>query len=276
MASPVANYNVVLLQPRGFAPSYSFLEVGRLLVHSLRSLGLDCHLSVNNLAANAVNVLLGYHLLPGLLPTLTQTDYIVYQLEQLPGHPRLPLPGHLELLRNARVVWDYSAVNLTFLRERGLDNVALVPVGYHEALRNIDERPEDIDVLFYGLINDRRAQVLQAIAASHRVESLFGLYGDSRDAYIARSKLVLNVHYYPVQIFEQVRIAYLLNNRRCVVSESSPDNPYEAGMITGALADLPELCRHYASDPEGRQRIAERGFELLRQRPMVEYLRHAL
>src|SRR5262249_3055631 len=136
--------------------------------------------------------------------------------------------------------------------------------------------PEEIDILFYGLMNERRAAVIDQLSAERRVEALFGIYGESRDAYIAHSKIVLNIHYYPVQIFEQVRVSYLLNNRRFVISEASSHKPFEGGLVTGAFGELPDLCRKYLADPEGRARIAEAGYELLRQRPMVNFLKQVL
>jgi hypothetical protein len=267
--------NVVLLQPPGYAHSLALLEVGRLLTHSLRSLGRLSDLRINETTQGDLNVLLGYHLLEGS-PALSGVDFVVYQLEQLSRGEGWFLPWHLELFRRARAVWDYSPENVAFLREQGLTNVCLLPIGFHEALFTIRPRAEEIDVVFYGSVNRRRQEVLDDLARTHRVEALYGIYGRSRDAYVARSKIALNVHFYESQIIEQVRISYLLNNRRFVISEPSPKNPYEGGFVTGARHELGGLCRQYLLDRRGRAAIAERGFELFRQRPMVDYLRRVL
>ena len=52
-----------------------------------------------------------------------------------------------------------------------------------------------------------------------RVEWLLNLYGADRDALLARSKIVINMHQHDAQVFEIVRVSYLLANRRTVVSE---------------------------------------------------------
>lgn len=83
---------------------------------------------------------------------------------------------------------------------------------------------QDFDVLFYGAMNERRAKVLQALkAVGLNVVTLFGSYGRERDEFIARAKRVVNVHYYPTNIFEIVRCSYLFANGKAVVSELAPD-----------------------------------------------------
>ena len=51
----------------------------------------------------------------------------------------------------------------------------------------------------------------------------FNAYGGKRDALIARAKVVLNIHYYAAQVFEIVRVSYLLANSKAVVTEIGPD-----------------------------------------------------
>ena len=48
-------------------------------------------------------------------------------------------------------------------------------------------------------------------------------FGKERDALIARSRVVLNLHQYDTHIFEQVRVNYLLINGKVVVSEVADD-----------------------------------------------------
>ena len=83
---------------------------------------------------------------------------------------------------------------------------------------------QDIDVLFCGSMNERRMQIIQALKDSTLFDkplviAQFVGYGAYRDKYIARSKIVLNMHYYTPGIFEIARVSYLLANKKCVVSE---------------------------------------------------------
>lgn len=92
-------------------------------------------------------------------------------------------------------MWDYSAANVARLAALGVAALH-VPIGYHPVLARIERAAEDLDVLFYGSLNERREAVLDGLEARGlQVASVFGVYGAERDALIARAKLVLNVHY---------------------------------------------------------------------------------
>jgi hypothetical protein len=273
-AVPAQPWAVVLVQPPNYPHSACFLEVARLLYESLRSLGLSVVQQTNKLEPDALNVVLGYHLLSGARWPAGRC--IFYQLEQLPGSEPGLLEHRLQMLRQAVAVWDYSPDNISLLREKGLSNVQLLPLGYHEALRTIPAADKDVDVLFYGSLNERRQAVLQQLAQHCTVKHLFGVYGAERDQWIARSRIVLNLHFYAAQILEQVRISYLLNNGCFVLSEDAPHNPYEGCTATAPYGELVDRCLYYLKHPEERERIAREGQARFARRPMVEYLRPVL
>jgi hypothetical protein len=108
---------------------------------------------------------------------------------------------------------------------------------------------------------------------------LFGVYGEQRDAIIARSKLVLNIHYYPAKIFEIVRISWLLANAVCVVSEDSPlDSALESvqdGIVQAPYDRLVETCRKMIDDGTWAP-MARRGLEVFRKNRQADFLRAAL
>jgi 2-polyprenyl-3-methyl-5-hydroxy-6-metoxy-1,4-benzoquinol methylase len=104
-----------------------------------------------------------------------------------------------------------------------------VPLGYVPELSQIKaSQAQDIDVLFYGSLNERRTAILIALKnAGLKVHTVFGVYGKQRDEVIARCKVVLNIHFYETRVFEFVRIAYLLANSKAGVSECSSENEME-------------------------------------------------
>lgn len=268
-------YNIVLIQPRGYLHALGLMEIGQLLCYSFQSLGRGCELQINRFDPQAVNVVLGYHLIPDSDISLPDR-YLVYQLEQICTQPEWLRPAHLAILRGAEQVWDYAPENLAFLADRGFERLRLLPIGFHEKLRTIEHQPPEFDVLFYGSINGRRRAILTQLAQRHRLKTLFGVYGTARDQYIARAKMVLNVHYREAQPMEQVRLSYLLNNRCCVVSEDSPANPYQGGILTAGYHDLVECCREHLARPASLRELAEQGFEFFRQREMVNALAAAV
>ena len=268
--------SVCLIQPEDYPHWQAFLEVAQLLGASLESLGHTCPLRMNWVEPGAVNIVIGYHFLgPEHIESFSHAPCIFYQLEQLSVHEGWLTADRERVLRTASRIWDYSEENVAFLRANGFTNVSYLPLGYHPALRRIRHRPEeekDVDVLFYGARNERRGAVLSQIRKRCRLRTLFGDYAQARDEWIARSRVVLNVHFYEMKVSEQVRLSYLLNNECFVISEESDLSVFADGMVTGSYGDLTGLCERYLADPEARRIVAARGLELFQQRPMVGFL----
>lgn len=279
MTPAAASFCVCLVQPKGYAHSLGLREVCDLLCRSIETLGHPCLFQVNGIQEDAINIIVGYQMLgPGALARLKGRLWAAYQLEQL-SEDEGCFRKREHVLRAAPVIWDYSPENIAFLTSRGFNRVEYLALGFHPQLKRIPHRAEpakDIDVLFYGALNNRRAAMLQKLHSRCRLEALFGIYGADRDQYIARSRIILNVHFYQARIIEQVRLAYLLNNECFIVSEDAGQNPFEGGLVTGSYDELPPLCEQYLADPEQRRAIAARGSRAFEQRPMVEHLRPRL
>ncbi|GAB4341502.1 MAG: hypothetical protein Kow0099_18310 [Candidatus Abyssubacteria bacterium] len=243
-------YRICLVMPKGYGHSLCFREIAILLKSSIVSAGIDCDFQVNQLAADRINVILGYHLMK-FDESLTRCRYIPYQFEQLDAREGWYSEDVKTLLQNAFAVWDYSWENIEFLRRLGIPAKHL-PLGYHENLEAVRHNTsKDIDILFYGSMGERRKFVIDALSACANVKVLFGVYGKERDEYIARSKIILNVHFYSARIFEAPRISYLLNNRCFVISEESATNPYEGVELCEVPYDrLAETCIYYLNHPE--------------------------
>ena len=76
-----------------------------------------------------------------------------------------------------------------------------MPIGYAPELTRICPLEENIDVLFYGAVNERRGRALQRMKdRGLRTVVAFGAYGAERDALIARSRIVVNIHYYESRV----------------------------------------------------------------------------
>ena len=271
----MTSYNVVLMQPLNYTHSMGLWDIGRLLYHSFHSLGRPSALRVNELDPKAVNVLLGYQFVTDN-SLLKGCDAVIYQLEQLSAENGWFTSERLEFMRHVKEIWDYSSDNIDFLKDKGLTNLKLLPIGFHEALCTIPRTTQNVDVLFYGSINERRLKILNELRPHCRLAPIFDLYGSQRDAWISRSKIVLNLHYYQSMIMEQVRVSYLLNNGCCVVSEDSPNNPFPNMIAAVPYEQITQTCLSYLQNAAAREALAQRGMELFRQRPMVEYLRQVL
>ena len=274
----MAELAVRVVRPDGYAHSDALIEVAEAVVYGARELGHDVVLRGGPAADGRREIVIGWHLLRPP-DDATPDDAVFYNLEQVTPDSLWLTPERLALLRTRRV-WDYSASNVAKLAALGIA-AEHVPLGYVPQWTRIERAAEDIEVLFYGSTNRRRLDAIDAIEAlGTRVEVVTGVYGSARDALVARAKLVLNLHYYEAQTFEIVRVAYLLANRRCVVSESGLDPaleaPFAGGVAFGARDELPMLCARLLASRSERRSIAERGHEIVRGMPMRESLRPVL
>lgn len=267
-------YNIVLYAPSGYQHVDVFLEMAMLLYHSFQSLGVPCRVS-RALEPNAVNVVLGYHLIENA-DEVNGFRYVVYQLEQLESASWVFGRPCGEVLRRADAVWDYSLENVDILRRKGIDRARHLPIGFHDAMKRIRNAEKDIDVVFYGSLNPRRIPILESLRSRCQLHILYGAYGDQRDEIIARSKIVLNIHAFDARVMEQVRIAYLFNNRCFVLSEDSPANPYASVLAVAPYDGLIDACQHFLEQPEERYRYAKAGYHWLKERPMSDLLRSVL
>jgi hypothetical protein len=268
---------VCLILPEKNPHALCFREVGLLLMSALKANGFECDFGFNQLAPDRLNIILGYHLLT-YEEGLKDYRYIPYQLEQLHSD-EFPFSANMErILRDATAVWDYSEKNIAFLKQRGIEAKPLLP-GYHPLLELVPEAPRrTIDVLFYGSIGDRRREILAQLDKLCKLKTLFGVYGEKRDKWISRSKVNLNIHHYSTQIFEAVRISYLLNNGCFIISETSLNYCYpEVGLVTVPYEDITGACMQYLNEPEQMEAVRTRNHEEFKTHyPMTELLRKVM
>jgi len=268
-------YAVTLVCPPGYAHNLALLEIAETLYYAMVSLGLDAMLTDKLDEPGRRHIVLGAHLLSSFGLGPLKPDSIIYNFEQIdPASPWIEV-AYLNLLRKHEV-WDYSTTNIELLKLQGLISVHHLPLGYVKNLERITPVAQDIDVLFYGSINPRRQLVLDELKATGlNVKQIFGYYGIPRDELIARSKIVLNIHYYESKIFEVARVSYLLTNGVCIVSEVGPDpveQDYAGALAFAAYEDLTATCVALINDPGRRSDIAKVGQFFMRGLPQEKFI----
>ncbi|MCI0473622.1 MAG: hypothetical protein L0Y76_08585 [Ignavibacteria bacterium] len=273
-----STYHICIIAGKNNPHSACFMELAVLLKHSLQASGLVADVSINTLSTESMNILLGSNILKSPIPDSYR--YIIYQLEQLSDNEGWYSDSMKRMLANAHAVWDYSPQNIAFLESHGIA-AAYLPIGYDKALEQISlEAPRDIDILFYGSLNQRRKDALLGIQNDQRytLHTVFGKYGKERDALIARSKIILNLHFYSTNIFESVRVSYLLNNRCFIVSEESPLYPYQGVDIDLVPYEkIIDTCYYYLERPEELERKRELIYAQFKKLyPMSELLKSVL
>ena len=170
------------------------------------------------------------------------------------------------------VTWtDYLDDNETCANPDGPGRY--VPIGYMPQMTRIPKPDvQDIDVLFYGSVNYRRSNILGKLSDTGLTVKWLpiGTYGAERDEWIARSKVVLNVHFYTPGVMEIVRLSYLWANRKCVVTECTADT---AGSHYDELVDA---CVEFVKDDAMRAEAELRCFRLVQLIREDDVLREAL
>ena len=240
------NYCIWIVSPPGYLHSRAFDETALCLSSAFRSLGYYAPIVRDFEHITDYPIILGGNLIPSVDFFRLPKTSIIYNLEQiLIGSPWIT-ENYLNLLRSCEV-WDYSIKNISELVKLGISNVRYCRMGYVPELMSIQSVQPDIDILWYGSLNDRRISILQQLhTMGFNVKVLFGVYGAERDVYIARSKIILNIHFYDSKVLEIVRIIYLLANKRFVISERGNDQeleePIRDGLVITDYDNLVEEC----------------------------------
>jgi hypothetical protein len=255
-----------IVSPEGFHYHHAFDEVAQALEEAFSELGGSAPITRSPAGwQGRAPIVYGGNLLQDIgNPVLPESSVIINLEPVVPGSLWLN-QEYLDVLRRHPVL-DYSPRNRDALRRVGIEHAGLLEIGYSPTLTRIAPAEKDIDVLFYGYLSERRLQALRTVAATGlRVVAVHDTYGAERDAVIARARIVLNIHHDERNVFEIVRVSYLLANRICVVSEGQPDDP-DVEWLAGGVEFVPierlaDRCVELIEDPARREAVAQAGFE---------------
>lgn len=267
-------------------------EVTETVLWGLRALGHAASYAVNHFRPDAINIVFGAHNISlDLLKTL-RPDTIIYNLEQMYGIYGAELTeDNLIRIREVydwaaanRTIWDYSQKNIEAVKGANPDaNILHVPIAYAPILERVKPAQEqDIDILFIGMPHQYRLEVYREIC-ERWLKAIFvcGLYGESRDELIGRSKLVMNIGAgVDNGIFSIVRSSFFLANRKAVVADVTPNMHIEAD-IQGAIRfatreQIALACADLLANDEERKALELEGYEIFRRRDIRGFLLKAL
>jgi len=275
MARP---FNICIVRPPGYLWSSVFLELAELLAFSLEDLGHPARIVENRLDPGCRNILIGGHLFDIAQTREIPPDTIIFNTEQVGAYLTEWNERAQHLVRHFPA-WDYSRDNIARFSALGLPSPMHFTFGYHPGLRRIPaDAVKDIDVLFYGFPNEPRLRILRELERRGvRVTSLFGVFGAARDASIAKSKLVLNLHQHPTKVFEIVRVHYLMNNGKAILAQCDPDTKidadYKPGLILAGYDQIVDRCIELLDSPEALLAAERQSLETIMRFDAVAILR---
>jgi hypothetical protein len=269
-------FNVCLVQPENYIHSWAFLELGELIHYSLQELGYESILSTNNIAPHFKNIIIGCHLLDPSAISKLPSNTVILNTEQVYGEAT-PWSQNIFTWSKNFEIWDYSTRNIEKFDELHIKTVKHFRIGFQKELARLDNsKPKEVDILFYGCINDRRKKILdQLVAKGLKVKALFGIYGTERDQWIERSKIVLNCHFYESHIFEIVRVFYLLTNSVAVVGEvngsTSIDEMCLKGICSAEYSGLIHKCQEIICSDEIRSVVQNNAYKSIYEYPQKKF-----
>lgn len=229
--NPLPKINLVVMQPAGYVHSLGFLDTARYFRHHFRLLGAQVLISKNRMRADSLNVVFGAHL--GFPPEWCERYVMVFvNLEQLGSHGANLSPAYLALLKRYPVI-EYAEHNVKAYRSTDKTQQTPVPIieflnaPYLEPAAPTPLRDRPIDLLFIGSMNPARREIIRRIESVGLDVGVFdhALYGPERDTYIQQSKAVINMPFYEVGIFEQVRASTVLSQHTPLISLRGQEPP---------------------------------------------------
>lgn len=275
------HFSLVKISPPGIAPAHGFDDAILPVFFALRRLGYAVEILYNRTNSRSRNIVFGSCLAPRKTGRDLPPGSIIFNLEQLTGDSKWANHDYFTHLRDFPV-WDYSQANIAALARHGIHTVQHVPPGYVPEMTRIrQDIAQDVDVLFYGLINDRRHAVIKGLYdAGIKILATQEAFGDVRDALLARSRLLLNIHYYVPARLEIVRLGYAFANRKAVVAELRGDTEIPAG-LEGACAFFPydallDGVRELLADADMRKRQEQAAFTAFAAMPLTATLEKLL
>lgn len=259
-AMKTGHVSILLATPEDYQHWRALDDIADALTFGFRRLGLLAKRVTTPFDAVGLCIVLGAHLGGSYTASELPDDAIIFNTEHHSSRWVQHNPDYKAILA-ARQVWDYGRTNSEFLRSELGANVTFVKIGFVPELRRVDPSGQQpIDVLHYGSVSPRRTKALNVIGQSGlSIVSGFNVYGDVRDQLIARSKVVVNIHFYEPGVIELPRISYLLANGKAVVTECADGEIIDPDLRTALCAvpytELAETCHSLAKNDARRREL---------------------
>ncbi len=271
---------ICLVQYNPCYPRVGILDAYNEIIESylwgFSALGFTVERRINCFEPLALNIVFGFQipLQLGLIDTFPENT-IFFNLERYAGASLTGTSAHY--VAGKYQIWDYSLGNVaSWNAVKPKFTAYYAMTAYAPNLEKVPTNPEqDIDVLYYGNLTPDRVASLHSIAGLRKdlsglsVMTLCNVWGKQRDEFIARAKVIVN--FSRGNIFEIVRVSYLLANKKAVLCDYSDELEIEEDLRHGALKfvrtqDIQTACMALVEDDAERQRYAEEGFELFKKR----------
>ena len=166
--------------------------------------------------------------------------YILYQLEQnvnnkiSVNYNKLHETNSLkQIYDNAKLLIDYCQLNVNVTKQYYKNNFKIMNI----PARNLTVHKEShyiYDIIFIGLMNQRRENILSKLNEKYKVLIVKDVYGEELKKLCNKSNICLNIHYYENAILERVRLNEMMEYGIKIISEKPCDEDIN-------------ICKYYKS-----------------------------
>lgn len=154
--------------------------------------------------------------------------YIVFQVEQMHCAKLTEKVNYKKAIQDAIQCWDYNTKNQSYYTTKCAIWMP-IPVIFHNnpfTITSLRNETDTIDVLFYGSINKRRHIIMKYLTRimrpiGIRVKIITKLYNNDLYTWIRRSKIVLNLGFYPNTLLATYRLNEILSHQRAIITEQT-------------------------------------------------------
>ena len=238
-----------------------FKQLASVIAYELKTNGIDCKITSDTSLTDGTWILFFSAFYSGSdsIPFYKRlaAPYIVVQTENMGQSVIInnQREAYNSFLKNAKYVWDY---------------VTNFKLGFSKIYQIEFEETKDIDVLFYGWVNERRRHVLSQIPNATIVEGGKDAYMPNLWNYIRRSKIVLIINFYDPSNPDPIRVTQLLSCRTFIIAEKTKFADYDKNteFILADYEQIPKLCEYYLKNPLERVNWIERGYTYIKNNPI--------
>lgn len=188
---------------------------------------------------------------------------IIYQTEELWNRRE---KGHYDMSDGYDLALEMYDENVKI--PTGTDRVVYCPVGYSPVWEsNLPEVEEDIDVLFYGALTDRRNQFINKLKdMGFNCVYIDKKYGLDRDEFIMRSKIVLNIKAHDKWSYGPMHCLPVQANKKFMLAETANGGygPFKPGVHFAeydGLTHCVDAVRNWLEHDKERKNFAVNAYE---------------
>ena len=180
---------------------------------------------------------------------------------------------YAEVFQAAVEVWDYNLWNIDqFDYPSGMqrEHVRYMPFAWFPSVPEPSTDAREIDVLFFGAMNDKRETKLSYIRERGVNITIVTAQEAELDAFVLRAKIVLNLHYYD-GLLETSRIMHAISLKALVISEPAKDPKSNADFAKAVIFEddvgaITDSVVYYLKNDRQRQQVIETAYAYTREK----------